>query len=114
MTSTNRQGVGVESAAPERALAAEMEVHLGSEAEAGSGNHRNGHNRKRVLTGTGSVELSVPRDRAGRFEPQLVEKWVRRLPGFDEKVISLYARGLTTRQIRAHVDELYGVTVSRS
>ena len=97
----------------ERALEAEMEVHLGSEAESGSGNHRNGHNRKRVLTGTGSVELSVPRDRAGRFEPRLVEKWVRRLPGFDEKVISLYSRGLTTREIRAHVEELYGVTVSR-
>ena len=97
----------------ERALEAEMEVHLGSEEESGSGNHRNGHNRKRVLTGTGSVELSVPRDRAGRFEPQLVEKWVRRLPGFDEKVISLYARGLTTREIGAHVEELYGVAVSR-
>ena len=97
----------------ERALEAEMEAHLESEEEAGSGNHRNGHNRKRVLTGMGSVELAVPRDRAGRFEPQLVEKWVRRLPGFDEKVISLYARGLTTREIRAHVEELYGVTVSR-
>jgi putative transposase len=97
----------------ERALNAEMEAHLESEQESGSGNHRNGHNRKRVLTGTGSVELSVPRDRAGRFEPQLIEKWVRRLPGFDEKVISLYARGLTTREIRAHVEELYGVTVSR-
>ena len=97
----------------ERALHAEMEVHLGSEEEAGSGNHRNGHNRKRVLTGTGSVELAVPRDREGRFEPQLIEKWARRLPGFDEKVISLYARGMTTREIRAHVEELYGVTVSR-
>ena len=97
----------------ERALRAEMEVHLSSEGEAGSGNHRNGHNRKRVLTGTGSVELAVPRDREGRFEPQLIEKWARRLPGFDEKVISLYARGMTTREIRAHVEELYGVTVSR-
>lgn len=97
----------------ERVLNAEMEAHLESEQEAGSGNHRNGHNRKRVLTGTGSVELSVPRDREGRFEPQLIEKWARRLPGFDEKVISLYARGMTTREIRAHVEELYGVTVSR-
>ena len=97
----------------ERALHAEMEAHLASEEEAGSGNHRNGHNRKRVLTGTGSVELAVPRDREGRFEPQLIEKWARRLPGFDEKVISLYARGMTTREIRAHVEELYGVTVSR-
>ena len=97
----------------ERALNAEMDAHLESEHEAGSGNHRNGHNRKRVLTGTGSVELAVPRDREGRFEPQLIEKWARRLPGFDEKVISLYARGMTTREIRAHVEELYGVTVSR-
>ena len=97
----------------ERALNAEMEAHLESEHEAGSGNHRNGHNRKRVLTGTGSMELAVPRDREGRFEPQLIEKWARRLPGFDEKVISLYARGMTTREIRAHVEELYGVTVSR-
>ena len=97
----------------ERALQAEMEVHLGSEEEVGSGNHRNGHNRKRVLTGTGSVELAVPRDREGRFEPQLIEKWARRLPGFDEKVISLYGRGMTTREIRGHVEELYGVSVSR-
>ena len=97
----------------ERALQAEMEVHLSSAEEVGSGNHRNGHNRKRVLTGTGSVDLAVPRDREGRFEPQLIEKWARRLPGFDEKVISLYARGMTTREIRAHVEELYGVTVSR-
>ena len=97
----------------ERALQAEMEVHLSSAEVVGSGNHRNGHNRKRVLTGTGSVELAVPRDREGRFEPQLIEKWARRLPGFDEKVISLYARGMTTREIRAHVEELYGVTVSR-
>ena len=97
----------------ERALQAEMEVHLSSAEEVGSGNHRNGHNRKRVLTGTGSVDLAVPRDREGRFEPQLIEKWARRLPGFDEKVISLVARGMTTREIRAHVEELYGVTVSR-
>ena len=65
----------------ERALRAEMEVHLSSAEEVGSGNHRNGHNRKRVLTGTGSLELAVPRDREGRFEPQLVEKWAPRLPG---------------------------------
>ena len=66
-----------------------------------------------MLTGTGSVELAVPRDGEGRFEPQLIEKWARRLPGFDEKVISLYARGMTTREIRAQVEELCGVTVSR-
>ena len=97
----------------ERVLRTEMEVHLSREEESGSGNHRNGHNRKRVLTGTGSLEVAVPRDRAGRFEPQLIEKWARRLPGFDEKVLALYAGGMTTREIRAHVEELYGVTVSR-
>ena len=59
------------------------------------------------------MELAVPRDREGRFEPQLIEKWARRLPGFYEKVISLYARGMTTREIRAQVEELYVVTVSR-
>ena len=76
------------------------------------GNHRNGHNRKRVLTDDGALELDVARDRAGRFEPQLVEKYCRRLPGFDDKVISMYVRGMTTREIHGHVEELYGVTVS--
>ena len=76
------------------------------------GNHRNGHNRKRVLTEDGALDLEVPRDRQGRFEPQLVEKYARRLPGFDDKVISMYARGMTTREIRAHIAELYGLTVS--
>ena len=90
-----------------------MAVHLGGEEEVSAGNQRNGHNRKRVLTGSGSMEVAVPRDRQGRFEPQLIEKWVRRLPGFDEKVISMYGGGMTTREIRAHVEELYGVTVSR-
>ena len=65
-----------------------------------------------VLTDDGALDLEVPRDRQGRFEPQLVEKYARRLPGFDDKVISMYARGMTTREIRAHVAELYGVTVS--
>jgi len=103
----------LQRAIAERALQAEMEVHLASEEERGTGNHRNGHNRKRVLTGTGAMEVAVPRDRHGRFEPQLIERWVRRLPGFDEKVISLYGRGMTTREIRGHVEELYGVSVSR-
>ena len=58
------------------------------------------------------MDLEVPRDRQGRFEPQLVEKYARRLPGFDDKVISMYARGMTTREIRAHIAELYGLTVS--
>ena len=102
----------LKKAVAERALDAEMEAHLGHEAEQVSGNHRNGHNRKRVLTEDGALDLEVPRDRQGRFEPQLVEKYARRLPGFDDKVISMYARGMTTREIRAHIAELYGLTVS--
>ncbi|MCY4628402.1 MAG: transposase, partial [Acidobacteria bacterium] len=62
----------LQRAIAERALQAEMEVHLASEEERGTGNHRNGHNRKRVLTGTGAMEVAVPRDRHGRFEPQLI------------------------------------------
>ena len=97
-------------AVAERALDAEMDAHL--DRERSGGNHRNGHNRKRVLTDEGALELAVPRDRAGSFEPQLVEKYCRRLPGFDDKVISMYARGMTTREIRGHIEELYGVSVS--
>ena len=100
----------LKKAVAERALDAEMDVHL--ERERSGGNHRNGHNRKRVLTDEGTLELAVPRDRAGSFEPRLVEKYCRRLPGFDDKVISLYARGMTTREIRGHIEELYGVSVS--
>ena len=102
----------LKKAVAERALDAEMDAHLDREPERSSGNHRNGHNRKRVLTDEGALELAVPRDRQGRFEPQLVEKYCRRLPGFDDKVISMYARGMTTREIRGHIEELYGVTVS--
>ena len=77
-----------------------------------SGNHRNGHSRKRVLTDDGRLDLSIPRDRQGRFDPKLVEKHCRRLPGFDDKVISMYARGMSTREIQGHVRELYGIEVS--
>ena len=100
----------LKKAVAERALDAEMDAHL--DRERSGGNHRNGHNRKRVLTDEGALELAVPRDRAGRFEPRLVEKYCRRLPGFDDKVISMYARGMTTREIRGHIEELYGVSVS--
>ena len=100
----------LKKAVAERALDAEMDAHL--DRERSGGNHRNGHNRKRVLTDEGALELAVPRDRAGSFEPQLVEKYCRRLPGFDDKVISMYARGMTTREIRGHIEELYGVSVS--
>ena len=103
----------LKKALAERVLNAEMEVHLGREAAGGRRNHRNGHNRKRVLTEGGSMEIAVPRDRLGRFEPRLIEKYCRRLPGFDDRVISMYGRGMTTREIRGHVEELYGVSVSR-
>ena len=102
----------LKKAVAERALDAEMDVHLGGEEEQASGNHRNGHNRKRVLTESGAMDLEVPRDRRGNFEPRLVERYARRLPGFDDKVISMYARGMTTREIRGHVEELCGLSVS--
>lgn len=100
----------------ERALEGEMTTHLGYEKHApegrNSGNSRNGATGKRVLTGEGELEIEVPRDRNGEFDPQLVKKGQRRLPGFDEKVIALYARGLTTREIQGHLLDLYGVEVS--
>ena len=102
----------LKKAVAERALDAEMEAHLGREEDRDAGNHRNGHNRKRVPTDVGAMDLEVPRDRSGSFEPQLVERYCRRLPGFDDKVISMYARGMTTRQIQGHVRELYGISVS--
>jgi transposase-like protein len=100
----------------ERALGAELTQHLGYEkgeaAGRGSGNSRNGHSSKTVLTEDEQIDLAVPRDRAGTFEPQLVPKGVRRLDGFDGKIISLYARGLTVREIQGHLKELYGTEVS--
>ena len=78
----------LKKALAERILNAELDQHLDDEDEQFSGNHRNGHSRKRVLTDDGRMELSIPRDRQGRFDPKLVEKHCRRLPGFDDKVIS--------------------------
>ena len=69
---------------------------ISSEDGEDAGNHRKGHSRKRVLTDSGAMDLEVPRDRLAKFEPQRVEKYARRLPGFDDKVISMYARGLAT------------------
>ena len=104
--------VDLRKAVAERALNAEMEAHLAEEAARGERNHRNGHSRKRVLTDLGSMEVAVPRDRRARFEPRLIEKYSRRLPGFDERVISMYARGMSTRDIRGFLEEMYGVEVS--
>src|SRR5713226_981487 len=80
-------------------LNAEMDHHLGAEAEEEAGNHRNGYGAKTVLTDTGTLELAIPRDRHGRFDPVLIGKYRRRFAGFDDKLIALYARGMTTRAI---------------
>jgi putative transposase len=96
----------------ERMLNGEMEHHLGTEAEEAAGNHRNGYSSKTVLTDSSRLELSIPRDRHGRFDPVLIGKYRRRFAGFDDKIIALYARGMTTREIAEHVGELYGVEIS--
>jgi transposase-like protein len=106
----------VTKAVLERALAEEMTGHLGYEkhdpAGRGSGNSRNGSTAKTVLTDVGAVDLTVPRDRAGTFDPQIVRKGQTRLEGFNDRIIALYARGMTTRDIRAHLREMYDVEVS--
>ena len=106
----------LKKALAERILNAEMDQHLSSERSEtetpGRRNHRNGHSRKTVLTGTGPLELQVPRDRQASFEPQLIAKYRRRFPDFDDKIVSLYARGMTTREIQGHLRELYGIEVS--
>jgi putative transposase len=100
----------------ERALGAEMTEHLGYEkgdpTGRGSGNSRNGTSAKTILTEDGEIEIAVPRDRAGSFEPQLITKGQRRFDGFDDKILSLYARGMTVREIQGHLAELYGTEVS--
>ena len=102
----------IKKALAERILNAEMDEHLKTRAQAGDGNHRNGYSSKTVLTDEGPLELDIPRDRQGRFEPQLIAKYQRRFPGFDEKIVSMYARGMSTREIQGHLRELYGVEVS--
>jgi putative transposase len=100
----------------ERALDAELTAHLGyaPHVRHGSpeGNARNGTGQKTVQTASGPLDLVVPRDRNGSFAPQLVTKRQRRLEGFDDKVLSLYARGLSTREIQGHLEDLYGTEVS--
>ena len=100
----------------ERALGAELTEHLGYEkgdpAGRGSGNSRNGTSSKTILTEDGEIEITVPRDRAGSFEPQLIAKGQTRFDGFDDKILSLYARGMTVREIQGHLAELYGTEVS--
>ena len=100
----------------ERTLQAELTDHLGYEPHAsegrGSGNCRNGSGQKTLQSDSGPIPIEVPRDRDSSFEPKLVKKRQRRLEGFDDKVLSLYARGLSTRDIQGQLEELYGVEVS--
>jgi putative transposase len=97
----------------ERMLAAELSHHLQREAaDDGPGNHRNGASPKTVITPNGALDLNIPRDRLATFEPQLVAKYQRRLPGFNDHVISMYGRGMTVREVQGHLAELYGLEVS--
>jgi transposase-like protein len=112
----NAASLAFKKALIERALGAELDHHLGyphgavrPESET---NHRNGTSAKTVLTDTGSVHIEVPRDRAGRFEPILIPKHARRFTGFDDKIIALYARGMTMREVQGFLAEQYGVEVS--
>jgi putative transposase len=96
-----------------RMMAAEFDQHLTEDRASNAGkNHRNGSTRKRVLAGEGHVEVTIPRDREARFDPVLIGKYQRRLPDFDDKVISMYARGMSTREIQGHLEEIYGAEVS--
>jgi len=108
----------LKKALAERVLNAEMDHHLSDSTQDGvsegdkPANHRNGYSKKTVLTENEALELSIPRDRRGSFEPQLIAKYQRRFPGFDEKIISMYARGMSVREIQGHLRELYGIEAS--
>ena len=105
----------------ERALSTEMDVHLDEERadDAPEGqnqppNRRNGSSQKTVTMDSGKVVLDIPRDRNGTFDPMLIAKYQRRFPEFDRKIVSMYARGMTTREIQGHIEEIYGVEASPS
>jgi putative transposase len=102
----------LKKALAERMLNAELDVHLDGESEQATGNHRNGTSPKTVDTGSERIVLDIPRDRQGRFDPVLIAKYQRRFPGFDDKIIAMYARGMSTRDIRDHIGEIYGIDVS--
>jgi transposase-like protein len=101
----------------ERAMSAELTEHLGyephQEPPGGTGNTRNGSTAKTLATEHGPVRIETPRDRKGSFEPQIIRKGQRRFEGFDDKILALYSRGLSTRDIEAHLAEIYGVKVGR-
>jgi putative transposase len=103
---------GLKKALAERALNAELDHHLEGGEPDGRANARNGYGAKTVLTGTGRLDPQVPRDRLASFDPQPIAKDQRRFPGVDDKVVSMYARGMSTREIQGHLRELYGIEVS--
>src|SRR5664279_2018404 len=100
----------------ERAMHAELTEHVGYEkhdpAGNNSGNSRNGTSKKKLKGDFGEIDLETPRDRNGSFEPQIIAKNQTRFTGFDDKIISMYSRGMTTREIEGHLKEMYGVDVS--
>ena len=100
----------------EKALEAEMANHLGhgknEPVENTAGNTRNGKSKKTLKGEFGELPIDIPRDRHGTFEPQLIPKHQTRWSGFDDKILSLYARGMTVREIQAHLEEMYGTEVS--
>jgi len=105
-----------EKAVLERALGAELSQHLGYGKGEDKPEHQTNHPKrasgKRILTDQGSLEIEVPRDRESSFEPQLIKKGERRFSGFDDKIIAMYARGMTVREIQGYLEEMYGVLVS--
>src|SRR3984893_5735672 len=109
---TNGLLAHLKKAFAERALNAEIDHHLDKGEEDGRCNSRNGYGRKSVFTETSKIELEVPRDRLSTFDPQLIAKYQRRFPGFDEKIVSMYARGMSVREIQGHLHDLYAVDVS--
>jgi putative transposase len=102
----------LKKALAERVLNAEIDDHLDGEAAAGKRNSRNGYSKKTVLTESSKLDLRIPRDREGTFDPKLIARYQRRFPGFDDKIVSMYARGMTVREIQGHLMDLYGLEVS--
>src|SRR3990170_4702924 len=102
---------------PPKEIPDELTDHLGyelaGEPPEGQPNRRNGSSSKTLITDHGPVPVEVPRDREGSFEPQIVARHQRRFAGFDDKIISMYARGMTTREISAHLEEISGVEIGR-
>ena len=112
----NAASMAFKKALIERALGAELSHHLGyppgAEKPGEVGNHRNGATGKTVLTDDGPLRIDVPRDRQGSFEPLLIPKHERRFTGFDDKIVAMYARGMTIREIQGFLTEQYGTDVS--